>query len=253
MSRKRKALVVSSAFFLLAQWLIFSYGGGGTKLTLSLLFFLLAFIWIEKGHLQFKIIFRHTLPLIILLGIFSFLLFEQTLILQETMSVFTAFCFYLFYSRSEIPLPEKASRQVTYFWLDLSILLAIYLISLAVYQLVFFASLPLWVLILCLGLLGGAVFGYGLWARRVDKKILWVYLMLFVLIIVEVFAILSFWREAFPLYKALILALLYYLYMGLLDFKLGGERLKNRYLGYLIFAIIIFILIIFSVDWRTFQ
>ena len=218
-----------------------------------MILFLGAFAWVEKDHLRIKVLFRNSLPLIMLLGIISFLLFERTLILQETMALFTAFCFYLFYSRSNIPLKEKTSRQVTYFWLDLCILLTIYLVSLAVYQLVFFANFPLWLLILCLALLGGAVFGYGLWARRVEKQILWAYLMLFILIIVEVFVVLSFWQEAFPLYKALILALLYYIYMGLLDFKLRGERLKNRYLGYLIFTIIVFILIIFSIDWRTFQ
>jgi len=253
MSQKNKAIIISLGLFLLNQWLIFGISSWGMKLALSIIFFIAVFAWVEEEHLKTKTLFRNSLPLIMLLGLLSFILFEKTLILQETIAVFAAFCFYLFYSRLGLPLEEKASRQVTYFGLDLSILLTIYLISLAVYQLVFFANLPLWFLILCLALLGGAIFGYGLWARRVEKKILWVYLLLFILIIVEAFVILSFWQEAFPLYKALILALLYYIYMGLLDFKLKGERLKNRYLGYLIFALIIFILIIFSVDWRIFQ
>lgn len=253
MTKQNKALIISLVFFLLAQWLIFGLSSWGMKLAFSIVFFIAVFAWAEKKHLKLKVLFRNSLPLIMLLGILSFILFERTLILQEAITVFAGFCFYLFYSRLDIPLEEGVSRQVTYFWLDLCILLTIYLVSLAVYQLVFFANLPLWFLILCLALLGGAVFGYGLWARRVEKRTLWAYLLLFVLIIVEVFVILSFWQEAFPLYKALILALLYYIYMGLLDFKLRGERLKNKYLGFLIFALIVFILIIFSIDWRTFQ
>jgi len=253
MSKYYKSVIIASSFFLFTQWLIFGASGWGMKLAFSILFFILAFAWAEKYHLKTKVLFRNLLPLIMILGIASFVLFERTLLLQQAMAVFTAFCLYLFYSRKNIPLPAKDSQQVTYFWLDLCILLAIYLLSLAIYQLVFFANLPLWFLIICLSLLGGAVFGYGLWARRVEYHTLWLYLLLFVLIIVEVFVILSFWREAFPLYKALILALMYYIYMGLLDFKLKGERLKHRYLGYLIFALVVFALIIFSVDWRTFQ
>jgi hypothetical protein len=103
-----------------------------------------------------------------------------------------------------------------------------------------------------MGLLGGLLFGYGLWARNVKPKVATVFLVLFLLITLEVFIVLSFWQEAFPLYKALILALLYYIFMGLLDIKLRGDRLIDHYLSYLIIAILVFSLIVIFVDWRVF-
>lgn len=250
---KRKALIISLGFLVFGQWLIFSQAGLNIKIALSILFFLLAFFYSERSYLKKKVIFRQTLPLIMLMGVLSFLLFELNGFLQEGVIIFMSFCLYFFYSRAEIPLPQKESRQVTYHWLDLCILFSIYLISLALYQLVYFANLPLWGLVLFLALLGGGLFGYGLWARRVAKQPLLVYTFTFILIILEAFMVLSFWQEAYPLYKALILALLYYVYMGLLDFKIKNIRLRSRYLGFLIFATAIFLLIVFTLDWRSFS
>lgn len=253
MSKKSKALIINFSYLGFAQWLIFSHQDFLAKLVISLAFFLAVFFFAEKNYLRFKVIFRNFLPLMIILGMVSFIIFERNILPLETMVIFASLCLYLFYSRLEIPLEKKIARQVAYFWLDLCILLTIYLLSLAIYQLVSFADLPLWSLVLGLGILGGAVFGFGLWARNVNRRVLAVFLSLFVLITLEVFIVLSFWREAFPLYKALILALLYYIFIGLLDIRLKGQRLKDNFLGYLIFAIVIFVLIIFSVDWRTFQ
>lgn len=253
MKKKTGAIIISLGLVLFGQWLIFSSSGITTKIGLALLFFLAVFWLAEKKYFKIKVIVRNFLPLVLLLGLISFFSFEEVILLKQLMLFLVAFCFYLFYSRLGIPYQKEIAHQLTYYWLDISILVAIYLIALSIYQLVSVVGLELYYLVISLAIFGGLVFGYGLWARNIDRKLLWVFLTLFLLIIVEVFIVLSFWREAFPLYKAMILALLYYLFMGLLDVKLRGERLKKHYLGYLIFGLLIFVILIFTIDWRVFD
>ncbi len=252
MDKKTGAILIASGLALFGQWLIFSSSTILTKIILSFIFFLILFWFAEKKYLQSKVLIRNLLPLSLLLGLIFFFSFTGSLLLKETMLLLLAFCFYLFYSRLGIPYKKEVAHQLTYYWLDISILVAIYLLSLSVYQLTSLFNLQLHFTIIILAISAGLIFSYGLWARNIGRKLFWVFSVLFTLIILEVFIVLSFWQEVFPLYKALILAFLYYIFMGLLDIKLRQERLKDHYLGYLIFGILIFVLLILTIDWRIF-
>jgi hypothetical protein len=249
---KLKAAAISLGLFGLGQWLIYGEVAVSYKLIVLLIYFMAIFLVVEINYSKIKVIIRNFLPLALLIGLISFFEFENIYLLKQAMLLMVVFCFYLFYSRLGIPQSKKIANQLTYYWLDISILVALYLLSLAIYQLVNYAQLPLYYLVVLMGLLGGLLFGYGLWARNVKPKVATVFLVLFLLITLEVFIVLSFWQEAFPLYKALILALLYYIFMGLLDIKLRGDRLIDHYLSYLIIAILVFSLIVIFVDWRVF-
>lgn len=249
LSRPIKSIISSVLLFVVLELIVFRVASFYVLAFLSVVLFFTLFAWLKKKSIfSCQSFFKMVLPLMLLISLNGFIFFESSKVFIHLITIISAFCFYLFFSRMKIPLPEEESIVVTYYWLDLISFLTAFLYFLLVLNLLFLKNFPIWFLMLLITLGSYLIFYYMLWARSKKGRIVPMFSSLFALILLESFLMMSFWNVD-PIPKSLLMVMLLYFYLGVLDLKLRGELTGKKIIEYLVVSIVTTLIIFVSLRW----
>lgn len=126
--------------------------------------------------------------------------------------------------------------------------LAFYFLASSVYGLQSFLNIPMWLLMIILLVFSGLIIYQVMWSSQIKGQAGFFYLPVFCLIIIELAWSVSFLTLSYYV-LALIMAVYYYVFSGLLRFYLLGNLNSKVIKLYLAFGSISIILVLFTARW----
>jgi len=194
-----------------------------------------------------KIVSSGVLLLLILWGSASFFLFKSPLPAEILVVAFALIATYLILA----PEPKASLRESGSFGAGLGDLFVLYFLSFvnfyAFYGLLFTYNLPLYIIMFGITLVFGVSFLF-LGQKFVNKNFFYLYLLFFVIIILELFLTLSFWLVN-PLTRSLVIVVFVYLLFGFWVSISDQQFDKISFRNYLVVSIIVLAMIILTVGW----
>jgi hypothetical protein len=215
----------------------------------------LIILWLIGGDLfrrrllKFK---KIILPALLLIGVSFFIFFEISPFLRQFIIFITLICFYffaLYYKR--IPVEKKSDYYKIESLLNSMILVTAFLSYLVIYDLFFTFFVPLWLAMILVLLISWLLFYYLFWATASWVSIMPAFVSLMGIIILEIFAVLSFWRTD-PMIRSIVLVTVFYAFLGILSLRIKNEFKNYKIAEYLIVAAIVLIITISTMRWYTF-
>ncbi|MBA7496080.1 hypothetical protein ES702_06678 [subsurface metagenome] len=250
-----KAAIFSLIFLGIAEAIYFKQQFFWIIILPITLAFLLAFVWILGPDLIRRKSLKMTkviLPLLLLAGIFFFLILEPSKLLRQIvifLGLFSFILFFAFYRKIPLERPKDPKNRSVFNVLIFLLTITAFLDFWAAYSVYFSFSLPLWASMLLMAVISFSLFYYLFWAGGIFVDFLLVFAVLLSLIILEIFLILSFWPTD-PKTLAIILILVFYTFSGILILKAKKELTKKLILEYLILFILIFALAVGTMNWQ---
>jgi len=194
-----------------------------------------------------RIVPRGILLLLVLWGCASFFLFKSPLPAEILVVTFALIATYLILAPEGGPSPKGSLRLGA----GLGELFVLYFLSFinfyAFYGLLFTYNLPLYVIMLGIALVFGVSFLF-LGQKFVNRNFFYLYLLFFVIIILELFLTLSFWLVN-PLTRSLVMVVFVYLLFGFWISISDQQFDKISFRNYLIISIIVLVMIMLTVGW----
>lgn len=179
-----------------------------------------------------RILLRGILLLLVFWGSASFFLFKSPLLAEITVTTFALIAvFLIFTGKGELPLLYFINFINFY----------------AFYGLLFTYNLPLYLVMIALILVSGASF-ILLGEKIIKVDHFYLYLILFVIVILELFLTLSYWLIN-PLTRSLVLVISVYLLFGFWTSIFNNQFNKDSFRNYLIVAAIVMFVILLTVSW----
>jgi hypothetical protein len=216
--------------------------------------FLLAFLWIlgpdffRRKRLKMK---KMVLPLLILVGVTFFLLFEPTKFLRQVVIILSIAAFWLFFTiYRKIPAEDLEEKELDGILNLLTFLctFSAFLDFWVIYNVYYAFALSLWVSMLMVLVVSFALFAYLFWATGIYAQFLLPFAILLGVTLLEIFLVLSFWPTD-PATKSLILVLFFYTLLGLTVTRAKKELNRKKVLEYLVLFCFFFLLIILTMKW----
>ncbi|MFH0892680.1 MAG: hypothetical protein V1867_07975 [Candidatus Falkowbacteria bacterium] len=126
--------------------------------------------------------------------------------------------------------------------------LAFYFLASSVYGLQSFLNLPVWLLMVVLVVFSGMMVYQVIWSHRINRQIGIFYILVFCLIIIELAWSVSFLTLSYYV-LGLIVAICYYVLIGLVKAYLLGNLRAKTVKWYLIFGFLALILVLLTARW----
>lgn len=187
-----------------------------------------------------RIVSRGILLLLVLWGSASFFLFKSPLPAEILVVAFALIAIYLILAPEGGPFGAEIGELFVLYFLS-------FINFYAFYGLLFTYNLPLYVVMFGIALVFGVSFLF-LGQKFVNKNFFYLYLLFFVIIILELFLALSFWLVN-PLTRSLIMVISIYLLFGFWISISDQQFDKISFRNYLVVSIIVLAMIILTVGW----
>jgi len=126
--------------------------------------------------------------------------------------------------------------------------LAFYFLVSSVYGLQSFLNTPIWLLMMALLIFSGMIIHEIIWSNQINTETGLFYMLIFCLVIIELSWSVSFLTLSYYV-LGLIMAVCYYIFVGLLRFYLLGNLNKKIIKLYLIFGSLSLVLVLFTARW----
>lgn len=189
-------------------------------------------------------------PFVFFLGTISFTALIPSKSLLHILVVFFGIFIYLYFRTLYFYLvrPSKKNRLSLENLSSYGNFLAFYFIAASVYGFQAFLSFPIWSLMLLLMILTAMIIYQVFWANEIDLKKSLIYIVLGCLALIELAWSISFLTLSFYI-LGLILAVSYYVLIGLTRFYLLGKLNKSIIQKYLIFGLASILIVLFTSRW----
>lgn len=253
--RWQKASIVSFVLFLLGV-IISSLQNISLKSFLAILLVavgILSFFWLEKKERWRKRIAKYSLPFILMIPTGAYFLVFPPSLFSYGVAFFSSIGFYFFASRLKIPLPFNVREEVTYYWLDIVIFWAAFLVFFVSFYFIFYLlNIPfkfrfsLFSIVLLL--INFYLTSYSLWARNRNKEEIIFYSLVFDLVLAEFLFIWGFLRMS-PIGGGLLFILIFYFFLETLNTFFKYQYIREKDLIRIVILIIVlglFVMLIFK-------
>jgi len=243
---KIRPFIVSLVFLVLLE-LVFYYSSLMFWGSFIILVVVVAGVLIMMhGNWERGIIRRSLLPVLLTLGVLSFMFFMPEALFRQIILVVSTFCLYfLLLNIDQFPYKSFLITRLNFSFVSL---VASYLLYYSVSHLSVSFAMPLWALMLIVVAVSFAVVYSVLWASGIERTKAILYTVLFGFLMSEVFLVVSFWPVD-PSAKSIVLVVALYIFWGIFSHWLERILTKRVVVEYIMVGLILIGVVLVTASW----